>query len=1247
MPNSYFQFINLTCPKCKNVFETNIWLIVDTAERPDLLEDIKTGRQTSCPYCGHQGNLNVPVLLYRPNAEPRLLFSPAQGISQEKGKQQGQELLARLKESLGAEWHEEWLQKGLLGISRKMLLAMLDENPEAALRELAERKQQELERLRREDPQQFLQTMMEAFLKTDDPGQKRTLLENTPELLADNANTRLMQLVKAAQEKNDENARQVFEQHLTLLRRCREVGIEKAFAEKNQSISKDISVKLNDILQEINQLTRLGDMPRRIELCQQALNMVSRQNQPKLWASLQDQLAISLAQSPLGNLAENLEEAIHHSQLALKIYTHRAFPERWAGIQNNLASAYTERICGERAENLEQAIHYCQQALKVYTQEAFPERWAGTQNNLASVYSERIRGERAENLEQAIQYYQQALKVYTRKVFPSDWAMTQTNLADTYRDRIRGERVENLEQAILLYQQAHKVYTCRAFPERWANTHDQLGITYRDRIRGERAENLEQAIHHSRLALKVFTHRAFPERWASTQNSLANAYTERIRGERAENLELTILLYLQALKVYTQQDFPEQWAGTQIDLANAYGDRIRGERDENIEQAIQYCQQALKVFTLQAFPERWAGTQNNLASAYTERICGERDENIEQAIQYCQQALKVFTLQAFPEWWAGTQHNLGLAYSDRIRGERAENLEQAIDHFQQALKVRTYQAYPAECRITTQWLGQIAFEQKHWELALVSYHQALDAQRVLMGAAFSRTGKQAEIGKMQTLPGRLAYACIQLGQPERAIEGLEQGHAQLLRESLERNRRDLTRLPALGFGILYEQFIHTSAHYDGLLAQSTNENRSVGWLAQIEDAHQEMQNVAEAIRQQAGEKHPEFRFFLQTLPFAEIQQQAQDAPLVYLATTPAGGLALIITKQGAQAVELPGLTIEGLGKEAQGYIHAYFPWRTDPNNPEKLVAWKTQLDATLSWLSENVMQAVVKALRSTTSRGQIVRLVPSDLLVLFPLHAAWTGKDHRYALDEFTFTYVPSAQALYYAHLAADRPAESLLAVDNPDGSLHYTESEVEAVLEHFPGKSTHLLNGEARKDAVRQVIGAANVLHFSTHGIAGWSKAETARLKLADGDLTMTELFDLHLESARLAVLSACETGIPGTELPDEVVSLPSAWMQAGVPGVVGSLWSVDDMSTAILMGRFYDLWCDKGLPAPKALRQAQIWLRDSTIEDMKRTFKESAAVPMSRKSAKAFYASIGWEDPGVRFAHPFYWAAFDYSGL
>jgi CHAT domain-containing protein len=247
-------------------------------------------------------------------------------------------------------------------------------------------------------------------------------------------------------------------------------------------------------------------------------------------------------------------------------------------------------------------------------------------------------------------------------------------------------------------------------------------------------------------------------------------------------------------------------------------------------------------------------------------------------------------------------------------------------------------------------------------------------------------------------------------------------------------------------------------------------------------------------------------------------------------------------------------------------------------------------------------------------------------------------------------SYAPSAYTLWQASLAVERPAGILVAVDNPDGTLRYSKDEVQAAMDVFQ-QVNYLPGKKATAKAVKKAMQKSHVLHFSTHGRAGWEKAEQARLKLADGALTLPDIFELDLDQARLAVLSACETGVPGLELIDEMIGLPAGMMQAGVPGVVGSLWSVDDMSTAMLMACFYSLWRVEELAPQKALHRAQIWLRDSTTEQKKELFErfiDGQKVGMSANTAQSFYEHIAWKDPHARvFASPFYWAAFTYTGI
>jgi hypothetical protein len=512
---------------------------------------------------------------------------------------------------------------------------------------------------------------------------------------------------------------------------------------------------------------------------------------------------------------------------------------------------------------------------------------------------------------------------------------------------------------------------------------------------------------------------------------------------------------------------------------------------------------------------------------------------------------------------------------------------------------------------------------------------------------------------------------------------------------LERSRRDLERLAEIGQQDLLARYRALDERMETLQRLAAAGNRPPDWLAQMEQAQAEWNAVIEEIRRLPG-----YETFLRSLTAEQIQAQAGDAPLVYLAATQHGGFALLVRAQGEPwVVELPQLTEERLQKQVLGfsakeyetlqqqaykenrqppsqaellggYLGAYFRWRASlrPGTPKTereaaRQAWFEALESTLRWLGEAVMAPVLEALATFLPPGGLVRLVPGGLLALLPLHAAILTADRRpqtaaepsavsrqpsvYALDHYTFAYVPSAQALYHARAAAARPADSLLAVDNPDGTLTFSTMEIAEALRHFPA-SRRLAGKEATLQAVRQALPDHAVLHFSTHGWAGWGESEVSGLKLADGNLYLRDLFDLRLERARLGILSACESGLPGMKLLEEVVSLPATMMQAGVPGVLGSLWAVNDLSTAMLIARFYENWRERGLDLPQALREAQRWLRDlfhdeSKLSELEAQLPESIANRFAAEQADAFFKIAALRD----LSHPHYWAAFVFYGV
>jgi CHAT domain-containing protein len=181
---------------------------------------------------------------------------------------------------------------------------------------------------------------------------------------------------------------------------------------------------------------------------------------------------------------------------------------------------------------------------------------------------------------------------------------------------------------------------------------------------------------------------------------------------------------------------------------------------------------------------------------------------------------------------------------------------------------------------------------------------------------------------------------------------------------------------------------------------------------------------------------------------------------------------------------------------------------------------------------------------------------------------------------------------------------------------LRYAREETRKVAQLFPG-AVGFAGPLAREGEVKAQMDRYALLHFATHGILDAQNGLRSWLLLApepaeskeDGRLEGQEIVELPL-SARLAVLSACETGRGQPSGGDGLLSLAWAFRAAGCPSIVASQWKVDDRATGKLMVDFYRA-LKAGQRKDEALRQAMLAVK---------------------------------KEPG--YSAPFYWAAFQVIG-
>jgi hypothetical protein len=536
--------------------------------------------------------------------------------------------------------------------------------------------------------------------------------------------------------------------------------------------------------------------------------------------------------------------------------------------------------------------------------------------------------------------------------------------------------------------------------------------------------------------------------------------------------------------------------------------------------------------------------------------------------------------------------------------------------------------------------GEWALRRRAWREARRAYGHGLAVAHRLFQRQAGRTHREDALRGARPLATGAAYASARVDRLAEAVELLEEGRARLLADvlwsedelprRLEREHPELAaRLRAALAGA------NAARHSAELFPEMLKLVKKAGAFGELTESTESMRADLDEVLTEIR-RLPGFAAFATPLGIKEIAQAAAGAPLVYLAATPAGGMALMVEESGrVTPAWLDALTdAEVHTRVGTAYLAAYQRWRRAEdafaqarragsplaeNRWAEMVdaheRWCEALDVVTRWAWDSLMGPLLQMLERRQFHRAV--LIPHGLLQVLPLHAAWReapdAADGRcFAMEQVLLTYAPSARSLRLRRPQPLAEGDPILLIDDPRQDLEHSEGAMILRLARFtPALTTKLHGDEANWERVARALPGARLIHFAAHGLADADHPMSSRLELSGSSLTLQDLLKMQLAGDPLVFLSACETTFPGTALPDEVISLSTGFLQAGAAEVIGTLWLVNDEAARAVALEFYRAWRVEGFPPADALRHAQLALR---------------------------------HDPS--FAEPLFWSAFTFTG-
>jgi len=1053
-------------------------------------------------------------------------------------------------------------------------------------------------------------------------------------------------------------------------------------------------IGLADAHMERRIFSKEENIERAIEKLEEALKLIDPETSPRAWTTAHGSLSVAYSERIKGPKDENLRRAIASNDECIRVLEQNGLKERWARAQMVRSNLLEDCHDRDRATILQEAIEAAQNALRVLTADKYPDDHAKVLRTIDSLRSLQHNDNRSGVMEEIIRKHEAMLSSQSADSNPDERASLLVSLGNTYADRAESDRSENMERSIECLEEAVQLFDQHARPLKWGAAMLSLAQSYHERTKGLHADNIEKTIALCENAIVVVSSLSDPDEHSAILETLAEGFCDRVRGDRRKNLEKAIEIFDTAQRRRDRHHNPEAWMRLEQKFLQAERvlEQITASESSNVpesqlsvDQYLEGLRASANMVSLTDHPRTWMATHLFLADSYTQVTPAgvEIEDVIPFADAFCKNCgiavsiyesmLPVAERLGDQDQQALVHQRIGLAYSlmhvfsetqtnvsedpvarNRFAEQARSYFESAIAAHTAALEINNLERSPRKHLKSAVCLARLQAEEGEWAAAEEQFVSAANAaDRMLGDIELSESDMRDVLSDLNEVATFAPFVSLMLDKTARAIELVEIGRARILAKALT--------LASLPLAPEQRDELHDKERKLNLQERRLLSPRLFDRMTPLQESIRLRREIKSLVESTNLAEH--FGGFT----VSALESLVQDGSVVVIPVlSNAGGKIVVCSARNGKSetcvVECPEVKA----------LRSIF----DSHDIETGGDWKKQYLKLLEHgipdvLGEAFATPLVEALDSLDIRpGTHLDILPQGPLGILPLGLARDGRSGEILLDRYELSLSPSLTALDHARKRAEIVPSSLVALANPTRNLKYSEPEAHLLRNWFQDDKAEYKVGKAvTPGEILAALPEKDVWHFATHGGFNASAPLESSLLLGDDTkLTLEMIFETRgLGAPRLVVLSACETGLYDlTSFPFEFIGLPSGFMHAGAAGVIATLWPVNDLSTALLMGRFYEGYMDGKLTPSAALRAAQLWLRDATVPDLRHALErwgKSGRVSSIENMIAVFDLRVSERESSRDFAlgdsfanissnnspysSPLYWGGFVHYGV